>query len=1060
MQIKIQDNSIDFNEFFPFFFVLDENLNINEVGKSLLKVFPAMKGQSFNQVFKFKRPWSIKYTYESIVEYSKQLFILEGVERKALFRWQVRPLENSKQILFIGTPWIISSDELQNYGLTLNDFALHDTLPDIFQMLKSNDINNQDVKVLAEELKEQKELLQEVVDLIPHQIFLKDLNSRFILVNKKVEEIFGSTSEKIVGKTYDEFHKIPTKEGSYDLTDRMVMETGNKVELIHEPQIPIHGKKVINHILKLPFEIRGELKGVLGIAIDITEQIESEQKLKESEDRYRLLIENALDVIYQITFDGRFTFLNSLAETISEYSMEELLQMRYIDLIRDDYKEKTTDYYLSEAYLSNTQNSYFEFPIITKSGKEVWIGQKVQPLVKDGTLVGYQAVARDITQIKKLELERLEVEEEVKETAIRLKSLIENLNAGILVEDENRKIVAVNEVFCEMFGISVPPSEMIGWDCSGAAEQSKALFQDPEKFIVKINKILEERMLVTDEELTMKEGRILERDYIPIFVKNDYRGHLWSYKDITSRKVEEMELVKAKKQAEASSIAKEQFLSTMSHEIRTPMNAVIGMTQLLMNKEPKEEQIEYLNAIKYSADNLLGLINNILDFSKIESGKVSLESTEFDIYDLVQKIHNIFRYQADEKGLMFTMHLEKNVERYLKGDTIRLNQILTNLVGNALKFTESGQVSILIKQSGSVGEKLNIVFEVADTGIGIPAEKVDSIFERFTQANSDTTRKYGGTGLGLTITKLLVELLGGTIRVKSQVHEGTTFIVEIPFLPAQKDKVITTKLKAKEMEGQLSGKKVLLVEDNNLNQLIASEFMKNWGLEVVLAENGLEALDQLRKDDQIDLVLMDLQMPQMDGYTATQKIRSDFDGKFDSLPIIALSASTSSEVREKVMSVGMNDYLSKPFESQALFKKINDYIHLTASTKTAKPLAETKVKPNPNPSFNLSYYEEFSGGNKEFIKEMIKVFLNETPSILLKLNDYVNENNHSGISATCHKLKTSFMMMGIDSSSCKQLEEMAKSGVKDFFTIKKLNNKIQELGYAGIAGLKSVLENY
>jgi CheY-like chemotaxis protein/HPt (histidine-containing phosphotransfer) domain-containing protein len=311
--------------------------------------------------------------------------------------------------------------------------------------------------------------------------------------------------------------------------------------------------------------------------------------------------------------------------------------------------------------------------------------------------------------------------------------------------------------------------------------------------------------------------------------------------------------------------------------------------------------------------------------------------------------------------------------------------------------------------------------------------------------------------LGLTITKLLVELLGGKIYVKSAIGKGTSFFVELPFDEASKDKVIQTKLKAKEMEGQLTGKKVLLVEDNNLNQLIASEFMKNWGLEVIMAENGLEALACLEKDDQIDLVLMDLQMPEMDGYTATQNIRRGFGGKFDGLPIIALSASTSAEVRDKVMAVGMNDYLSKPFESQALYKKISEY--LNHNQKSNQTIA-SPTKKDDTTIFSLEYYENFAGGNKDFVREMVKVFLEETPSILLKLNEHVRENNLPGISSTCHKLKTSFTMMGINANACKQLEELAKSGVKDFFTVKKLNDGIQDVGHASISGLKSVLENY
>ena len=1054
MQINIANNTLDFNRFFPFFFVVDHTLQIKEIGKSLEKIFPDVLGKDFKAVFKFVRPWSITYTYESIIAYHQQLFILEGLTTNMKFRWQVVPLQSSSEILFIGTPWITSIEEMTDKGLLLKDFALHDTLPDIFQFLKASEVNTNDIRLLAEELKNQKDLLQEVIDILPHQIFLKDLHSRFVLVNKKVEEIFGAPASQIVGKTYHEFHQIPSLDGEYDLSDKQVIQTRQKVELNHEPQVSITGKYIINNILKLPFVVKGELKGVLGIAVDISEKIASEYKLKDSEDRYRALIENALDIIYQTDVEGKFVFLNALAEVILEFSMDELLQMTYIDLIRDDYKAITKDYYLSKGNVDASQNDYFEFPVITKSGKEIWISQKVQPFYNNQKMVGYQGVARDITQFKILEEGRVEAEDALKETATRFKSLIENLNYGILVADENRNIVAVNDAFCKLFNISVLPTDLIGDDCNLVNETAKVLFKNSKWFIENINEKIVERKLVTEEELVMLNGHVLERDYIPIFVKNDYRGHLWSYKDVTLRKFEENELLKSKELAEASSIAKEQFLSTMSHEIRTPMNAVIGMTQLLMNKEPKEDQVEYLNAIKYSADNLLGLINNILDFSKIESGKITLENNDFDITDLVQKIKNIFKYQSEEKGLKFSIHLDHEVDQYLKGDTVRLNQILTNLVGNALKFTEFGRVEILISKVATAAQKINILFEIRDTGIGIDPEKADKIFERFTQANSDTTRKYGGTGLGLTITKLLVELLGGTIYLESQVNRGSSFFVELPFDLGSKDNVVQSGLKLKEMEGQLSGKTILLVEDNKLNQFIASEFIKNSGIAVLTAENGKEALQQLEHHSNIDLILMDLQMPVMDGYTATEHIRKNYNGKYETLPIIALSAATSVEVRNKVAAVGMNDYVSKPFEFQSLYIKIAQYLTLAP----VAPKKKTIPTPVENHGVvNLSYYEEFSGGNKDFVKEMIKVYLEETPSILFQLNDFVVENNHAEIASACHKLKSSFKMMGVEANDVQKLEELAKTAVLDFPLFKKLNNKIQKKGLDSILALKTIL---
>ena len=1055
MNIGIENNSIDFNRLFPFFFVVDKSLQIIEVGNSLEKTYPSIKGRNFKEIFSFKRPWSIKYTFESILEYSNQLFILNGLEADTMFRWQVIPLENTCHILFIGNPWIVSVEEMHQKGLVLNDFALHDILPDIFQFLKASQINNNDMRILANELQSQKDLLQNVIDLLPHQIFLKDLNSRFLLVNKKVEELFGASAKEIVGKTYNEFNNKPDILGEYNLSDAFVIKTKQKVEITQEPQKSHTGKSITNHISKLPFEVNGELKGVLGIAVDISERLEYENKLKISEDKYRALIENALDIIYQINEDTQIVFINTLAITISEYSMEELLSKKFIDLMRDDYKESAIKFYKSKAFLDEPIQSYFEFPLITKSGKEIWISQKVQSIFEDNKIVGFQGFARDITLEKKLELERLNTENELKETALRLKSLIENLNKGILVEDEDGKILAVNDVFCKLFKINIKPNELIGLEVDSLNEVINLSVNNVDDYRNRLKEILDYKTIIIDEEIELNSGVVLERDYKPIFVQNLYKGHLWTYKDVTSKKMVEKELLKAKEDAEASSLAKEQFLSTMSHEIRTPMNAVIGITQLLINNEPKKEQLEYLTAIKYSADNLLGLINNILDFSKIESGNIGIENVDFDLHYLMQKVQNIFKFQADEKGIKLMVYLDHAVNKYLKGDTVRLNQIITNLVGNALKFTEFGNIEILIYNS--LTRKNNIVFEVRDTGIGIEKDKLSKIFEKFTQANSDTTRKYGGTGLGLTITKLLVELLGGTISVESKVDVGTKFIVELPFEYGSEELVLKTNLKVMEMAGKLSGKKVLLVEDNKLNQLIAKEFMKQWGLEVVTAENGVEAISVLDSGQEFDLVLMDLQMPLMDGFTTTEYIRKNYQGKFLNMPIIALSAATSMEVKSKIVQVGMNDFISKPFESQSLFTKISEYILLNSDSNRGE--SNKKNKKNSF-VFSLKYYEDFSGGNKDFVKEMINVYLEETPLILESLNDSVNSNLVTEIAPICHKLKTSFTMLGVDATDVKKLEDISQFEIPDFINISVLNSQIQILGKKSIAELNSFLVNY
>ncbi|NIJ53136.1 hybrid sensor histidine kinase/response regulator [Dyadobacter arcticus] len=395
--------------------------------------------------------------------------------------------------------------------------------------------------------------------------------------------------------------------------------------------------------------------------------------------------------------------------------------------------------------------------------------------------------------------------------------------------------------------------------------------------------------------------------------------------DIDEQKKNEKELIKAKEEAEMAAVAKSQFLSTMSHEIRTPMNAVIGFTHLLLQQDPKPEQMEHLNILKFSAENLLVLINDILDFSKIEAGKIQFEEVDFNILSLLENIRSGILQKANEKGILLKLQVKNDVNITVVGDPVRLGQILTNLVSNAVKFTETGKVTILAAVSKRYGDDVTIDFKVEDTGIGIPADKIENIFDSFTQATSDTTRKYGGSGLGLTITKKLLELQQSNIFVESEPGKGSVFYFTLTLK-------ISKKHFAEQVNGtivntfSLEGIKLLIVEDNAINVLLMKNFMKQWGVDYDVAENGLIALGKVQEFD-YDLVLMDLQMPEMDGYEATTKIRQLPDPKYAKLPIIALTASAMMDIKHLAFTVGMNDYISKPFSPAELYAKIASYRH-------------------------------------------------------------------------------------------------------------------------------------
>ncbi len=412
---------------------------------------------------------------------------------------------------------------------------------------------------------------------------------------------------------------------------------------------------------------------------------------------------------------------------------------------------------------------------------------------------------------------------------------------------------------------------------------------------------------------------------------------------ITEQKEVKEELIRA----EQATIAKANFLSTMSHEIRTPMNAVLGFTTILL-QNAREDQIEHLKLIKYSGDNLLVLINDILDFSKIEAGKIDFEKVDFNIKELIYNIQGALLEIARNKEILLKVRFDDKLPEMVMGDPVRLGQILTNLASNAVKFTETGKVIIsasLVSQSEE-SKSMNIVFEVKDTGIGIPKDKQEFIFESFTQASSETSRKYGGTGLGLAISKRLIELQGSSIQLDSEPGKGSSFSFNLNFDNSTSYLVAHTYVDAnvsKELivqEKTLKGLRILIVDDNKINVLLVKQFFKLWNIESDKAENGLIAVEKVKQKD-YDLVLMDLQMPVMDGYDATQAIRKLKGKKYQALPIIALTASAVGDVKAEVLKSGMNDYISKPFNPETLFNKINFYKESSLLYNTNKGLKKT-----------------------------------------------------------------------------------------------------------------------
>ena len=383
-------------------------------------------------------------------------------------------------------------------------------------------------------------------------------------------------------------------------------------------------------------------------------------------------------------------------------------------------------------------------------------------------------------------------------------------------------------------------------------------------------------------------------------------------------------LVIARQRAEEAAESKQIFMSTMSHEIRTPLNEVIGITNLLLQGNPREDQMDYIRTLRFSGNHLLTLVNDVLDYNKMESGKIIFEQIQFDLNDFLDEIMRSYSFRSKAKHLDFEIKKEGNMPDEVIGDQIRLNQILSNLLSNALKFTNHGEIIVYIKELERKNNYSTLEFSVHDTGIGIPKDRQSAIFESFTQASSSTSRNYGGTGLGLAICKKLIELQGGTITLESEPDKGSSFTFSLQFLVPEKGSRQSEQEVAESFAG-LEGKRILVAEDNKINFFVANKFLAGWGVIVTHAENGQEALDKLMAED-FDLVLMDLHMPVMDGIEATKIIRKSDNPKISSIPIVALTAAIMSESHDKIEDLNINDYVLKPFKPIDLFSRILKHV--------------------------------------------------------------------------------------------------------------------------------------
>ncbi|MDY8133968.1 ATP-binding protein [Aquimarina sp. 2201CG5-10] len=647
-------------------------------------------------------------------------------------------------------------------------------------------------------------------------------------------------------------------------------------------------------------------------------------------------------------------------------------------------------------------------------------------------------------------IERKKVDDELKHSEHLKTTILETAMDGVILVDSQGIVLNWNRQAENI--LELKKEETIGR--SIYALVPKKLKQDLKRSFENYIKTGDDQLINRRVETSVNRkdgGQIyIELTIVAIKTKYDYLFNAF-FRDITNKKIIDIEMREAKVMAEKSAKAKSVFLSNMSHEIRTPLNVILGLTGILQKSDFTNLQVDRknLDGIQFSAENLLVLINDILDFSKIEAGKLTLQQTDFNIYELINNVSRGFKIKADEKGLKYTTSIDPTLPKFIIGDQLRLNQILTNLLGNAIKFTYEGEISIQIKVVNKDNDKLLVNFSVKDTGVGIPKDKLDNIFESFYQVNKPGKNKIEGTGLGLSISKQLIELQGGKLIANSQPDQGSTFEFSIGYTKSKFTSLNQSQENISVIENKhsLNDMKVLIVEDNKMNQFFIKQLFSNWNIRADLAENGKIALEKIN-GTAYDLILMDMHMPVMGGAETTKHIRQSSNPKINQIPIVACSADVFPESKKRALESGMDFYLTKPISEKALEEILFRFrpVHtIQQNNEEINMSSNSKIEKVTKKYCDLSFLKKTFDNDNEIIRSVLEIFIEDTPEDYKKLISATKSQDHQSITQFAHKLKSSFKTIGLENETnvLEKMEHMAKKE-DEFEKIQQLAEKLNQ----------------
>lgn len=738
----------------------------------------------------------------------------------------------------------------------------------------------------------------------PAGLGILDDQLRIVQMNERLAQVAGHSPQECPGKTLREI--VPQLAPLIEPVLQKVLKDGEPiVNFEHTGEIP-GTPGLVSNLVSSYFPIpalEGEENNVAVICVDVTDRVQAERALQESRDRMDSILSSMRDIVWSISpEDHHILYLNAAAEAIYGHKISEFYEnpFLFLEIVHPDDRQNVIDLFHA---LPETGSGDMEFRIVHPNGKIRWLHDRSRAIRNsEGAVVRLDGICTDITDRRNME-EGLKLYREV----------FARSNEAVAILDSEHHFLEQNQAHRDLLGYSDEELRK--------ADTQEINSEEDSHQIRKLRK--DQGSFRTETQFRTRSGEVLDVELSGFSITSKTGKVIWHVgliRDISLRKRTELERQRAREAAEAANRTKSEFLANMSHEIRTPLNGVLGMTDLALNTDLTEEQREYLTMVKTSGETLLTVINDILDFSKIEAGRMDINPIDFELRDSLGDTLKTLSLRAHEKGLELALHVEHDVPYQLNGDPSRLRQVVVNLVGNAIKFTEKGEVVLHAKVESQTQEEVMVHFLVRDTGIGIPTDKQKMIFSPFTQADSSAVRRYGGTGLGLTISCQLVEMMGGRIWVESTEGKGSDFHFTIRFRRASSEYKISKPSEYKDLKGLPT----LVVDDNATNRRLLEEILSSWGMKPAMADGGWTGLETMRqakaKGKPFPLVLIDSLMPDMDGFTLAEHIKED--PGLSQATIMMLTSGGRRGDAARCRKLGIAAYLHKPVKERDLLQAV------------------------------------------------------------------------------------------------------------------------------------------